>query len=152
MSHFILGLLAQREKRYEAALTSYRRAEEAKQLRRSAIVRDLHANMGECLAHLGREAEAERELLREIEILPYSRKGRQVLAMLYQSQGRTREARTVLGGLIAAEPRPTAETYWTVVHTFVVLGDHGAARHWAAEARARFPGDPRFRGGPPVSR
>jgi tetratricopeptide (TPR) repeat protein len=148
MSHFILGLLAQREERYEEALASYRRAEEAKRLRKSAILRDLHANMGECLAHLGREAEAERELLKELEILPYSRKGRQVLAMLYRSQGRTREARAVLGGLVEAEPNPTADTYWTVVLTFSMLDDREAARHWAARARQLFPKDPRFRAGP----
>jgi tetratricopeptide (TPR) repeat protein len=148
MSHFILGVLAEREKRYEEALASFRRAEEAKRLRKQAILRDLHANIGECLAHLGREAEAERELRKEIEILPYSRKGRQVLAMLYQSQGRTAEARSVLAGLIEAEPNPTADSYWTVVFTFSVLGDEQEARRWAARARARFPNDPRFRGRP----
>jgi len=146
MSHFVLGVLAQREKRYGDALASFRRAEEAKRLRKRAILRDLHANIGECLAHLGREVEAERELLKEIEILPASRKGRQVLAMLYQSQGRTAKARQVLVGLVAADPQPTAETYWTVVLTFSILGDEVEARRWAARARRLFPGDPRFRG------
>ena len=59
------------------------------------------------------------------------------LATLYRSQGRDAEARAVLGGLIAAEPRPTADTYWTVVRTFPVLGDVEAARQWAGQARAR---------------
>jgi hypothetical protein len=65
--------------------------------------------------------------------------------MLYRSQGRDAEAREVLAGLVAAEPQPTADTYWTVVRTFTVLGDAPAAREWAARARARFPSDPRFR-------
>jgi hypothetical protein len=33
------------------------------------------------------------------------------------------------------------------VRTFSVLGDLEAARHWSAQARARFPADPRFRKG-----
>jgi hypothetical protein len=64
--------------------------------------------------------------------------------MLYRSQGRDAEARQVLGGLIAAEPRPTADSYWAVVRTFMVLGDVEAAREWAARARTAFPGDRRF--------
>ena len=116
-------------------------------LRRHAIVRNLHANMADCLARLGREAEAEKEFLAEIETIPYTREGRVGLATLYRSQGRDADARAVLGGLIAAEPRPSADSYWTVVRTFSVLGDVEAARHWAGQARARFPSDPRFRPG-----
>jgi hypothetical protein len=65
--------------------------------------------------------------------------------MLYRSQSRDAEAREALAGLVAAQPRPTAETYWTVVRAFSVLGDTAAAREWASRARTRFPGDPRFR-------
>jgi Tfp pilus assembly protein PilF len=101
--------------------------------------------MADCLARLGRTAEAEKEFLAEIETIPYSREGRVGLATLYRSQGRDAEARAVLGGLIAAERSPTAEHYWTVVRTFAVLGDLEAARQWAEKAHARFPADPRFR-------
>jgi arylsulfatase A-like enzyme/Tfp pilus assembly protein PilF len=147
MSHFILGEVARKQGRYEDALRSFRKAEEVVRLRRNAIVRNLHANMGDCLARLGREAEAEKEFLAEIETIPYSREGRVGLATLYRAQGRDAEARTILGGLAAAEPNPTADTYWTIVRTFSVLGDVEAARHWAGQARARFPSDPRFRPG-----
>ena len=70
------------------------------------------------------------------------------LATLYRSQGRDAEARQVLGGLIAAEQRPSADSYWTVVRTLLVLGDGQAAREWAARARAAFPADARFRARP----
>ena len=50
----------------------------------------------------------------------------------------------MLGGLVAAQPQPTADTYCTVVHAFTVLGDAAAAREWTQKARARFPGDARF--------
>jgi arylsulfatase A-like enzyme/tetratricopeptide (TPR) repeat protein len=145
MSHFVLGDVARQQGRYEDALRSYRKAEEAVRLRRHAIVRNLHANMADCLARLGREPEAEKEFLKEIETIPYTREGRVGLATLYRSQGRDAEARAVLAGLIAAEPRPSADSYWTVVRAFSVLGDVEAARHWAGQARARFPSDPRFR-------
>jgi hypothetical protein len=48
-------------------------------------------------------------------------------------------------GLVAARPKPDAETYSTVVRTFALLGDDAAARAWTARARAKFPGDSRFR-------
>jgi tetratricopeptide (TPR) repeat protein len=146
MSHFVLGVVAQRAGRYEEALAEYQQAEQHKRRRRTAVVRNLHANMADCLARLGREAEAEREFRAEIETIPSSREGRVGLATLYRSQGRDAEAREVLGGLIAAEPRATADSYWTVVRTFRVLGDGEAAQVWAARARAAFPADARFRG------
>jgi tetratricopeptide (TPR) repeat protein len=123
MSHFVLGVVAQRAGRYEEALAEYQQAEQHKRRRRTAVVRNLHANMADCLARLGREAEAEREFRAEIETIPSSREGRVGLATLYRSQGRDAEAREVLGGLIAAEPRATADSYWTVVRTFRVLGE-----------------------------
>ena len=77
--------------------------------------------------------------------MPWSSDGRIGLAMLYRSQGRDAEARAALSGLVAAQQRPTAETYWTVVRTFSVLGDAAAAREWSSRARSKFPGDARFR-------
>lgn len=144
MSHFVLGIVARRQGRYAEALGSFQRAEKAKSRRKHGVIRDLHAHMGDCLAMLERFPEAEREFLREIEIIPSSHKGRTGLAMLYRALGRNEEARSVLAGLVAAEPRPTADTYWTVVETLRTLGDP-AAREWAMRARAVFPSDPRFR-------
>jgi tetratricopeptide (TPR) repeat protein len=144
-SHFVVGVAAQRAGRCPEALASFERAAELKRLRPNAVLRDLHANTADCLARLGREKEAEREFLAEIDAIPSSPKGRVGLAVLYFSQGRDREARLVLTGLIDATPEPTAATYWTVVQTFRVLGDGAAARQWAARARERFPADARFR-------
>ena len=145
MSHFILGVVAQRAGRYEEAVGHFRRAVDAKSLQTRMRVRNLHANMADCLARLGREAEAEQEFRAEIESIPSSEAGRVGLAMLYRSQGRDEEARSVLGGLVSALPKPTADAYWTVVKTFSILGDGPAAKEWAARGRAQFPGDRRFR-------
>jgi tetratricopeptide (TPR) repeat protein len=145
MSHFVLGVAAQRGGRYAEALASFREAERLKERVHHAVVRSLHSNMADCLARLGREAEAEQEFRAEIEAIPSSHEGRVGLAMLYRSQSRDAEARDVLGGLVAAQPRPSADSYWTVVHTFRVLGDVEAAQQWLVRARAEFPADSRFR-------
>jgi choline-sulfatase len=145
MSHFILGVLAQKAGRYDEALGSFRKAEEIQKRQKGTLVRSLHANIGDCLARLGNEAEAEQEFRTEIKILPATREGRVGLATLYRSQRRDDEARAVLAGLVTAESPPSAETYWTVVHALSVLGDMEGARLFAGRAQARFPSDPRFR-------
>ena len=143
MSRFILGVVARSAGRCEEAVAEFRRAESAKNRQKRVVVRSLHAQMGDCLARLGRDAEAEREFLAELAAIPQSEDARVGLAMLYRSQGRDAEARASLAALVAAAPRP--ETYLKVVQTASVLGDAEAARTFATEARARFPGDARFR-------
>jgi choline-sulfatase len=145
MSHFVLGTIAHRQGRCDEATSEFRRAIETMKVEPHAVVRNLHAGLADCLARSGHEAEAEREFQAELALIPASQEGRVGLATLYRSQGRDAEARTVLNGLIANAPRPTADTYFDVVRAFSVLGDVDAAREWAARARERFPRDPRFR-------
>jgi tetratricopeptide (TPR) repeat protein len=145
MSHYALGVVAQRRGRYDDALADFRRAEEANRLQQGSVVLDLHSRMADCLARLGREPEAEREFQAEIAAIPWSRNGRVGLAMLYRSQGRDAEARAALEGLVSSTPRAGADVYWTVAKTFSDIGDAQAAREWAARGRSRFPQDPRFR-------
>ena len=47
--------------------------------------------------------------------------------------------------LVTRTRNPTADTYWTIVHTLRVLGDTAAAREWAARGHEKFPEDARFR-------
>lgn len=145
MSHFVLGVVSKQQGSCDAAVVEFQKAIEAKRLEPNSVVRGLHAGLAECLARAGREAEAEREFQTEIETIPWSPEGRVGLAMLYRSQGRDRDARVTLEGLIANTPQASAEVYWTVVRSFTVLGDASAAREWAAKARQKFPTDPRFR-------
>jgi arylsulfatase A-like enzyme/Tfp pilus assembly protein PilF len=144
LSAFVLGEVARRQGRYEQAVAAYRQAIAAQRLRRGLVVRGVHAGLADSLARLGREAEAEKEFLAEIGAIPHSREGRTGLGILYRSQGRDAEARSVLEGVVTANPRAGAEEYWTLVHTLSTLGDVTAAREWARRARARFPGDRRF--------
>jgi tetratricopeptide (TPR) repeat protein len=145
MSLFVLGVVAQRGGRYAEAADAFRRAIEARGRQKGVIVRGLHAGLADCLARLGREAEAEREFLAEIAVIPHSREARVGLALLYRSQGRDGEARDVLAGVVTANPQARADEYFVVVRTLTVLGDVPAAREWATRARALYPADPRFR-------
>ncbi len=145
MSHFTLGVVERRAGRFEEALAAFRRAAEENALQKGSVVMSLHASMADCLARLGREKEAEQEFLAEIETSPWSREGRVGLAMLYRSQARDAAARSVLEGVVSADPRASADSYLTVMKTLSLLGDVEAARVWAARARSKYPGDPRFR-------
>jgi tetratricopeptide (TPR) repeat protein len=145
VGHVVLGTVARRAGRCEEAIQEYRRAAEAQAGLRGLVVPGVHAGTADCLARLGREAEAEREFQTEIALIPHSPEGRVGLATLYRSQGRDAESRRILEGVVSAHPRPGPEEHWVVVHTFRVLGDEEAARTWAARARSRFPRDARFR-------
>jgi choline-sulfatase len=145
MSHFVRGVVAQRRGQCDVAIPSFERAVEAKRLEPHTVVRSLHAGLADCLARTGRVADAEREFRAELADVPWSPEGRVGLATLYRTQGRDADAREVLAGVVTKLPAPNADAYWTVVHSFTVLGDGEAAREWASKARARFPADPRFR-------
>jgi arylsulfatase A-like enzyme/Tfp pilus assembly protein PilF len=141
----VLGIVSQRAGRCDEALARYRAADEARRRQPGLLMPGLHARMGDCLARQGREPEAERAFLDEIEALPQSPEGRVGLAILYRSQGRDADARDALAGVVTRHPHPGPEEYWTVVRTLTGLGDAEGARQWAAQARERFPADPRFR-------
>jgi tetratricopeptide (TPR) repeat protein len=145
MSLFVLATVERRAGRYEAAVAEYRKAIESAGRRRGLVVRGLHAGLADCLARLGREAEAESEFRREIALIPYSREARVGLGLLMRSQGRDAEAREALAGIVTANPRAGADEYVLVVRTLQTLGDEEAARDWARRGRALHPADPRLR-------
>lgn len=145
MSHFVLGVVAQREGRCPDAIAAFRRAIDAKRAEPGAVVRNLHAGLADCLARAGQAADAEREFQAEIAAVPSSPEGRIGLANLYRSQGRDAEARTALAGIVTTLPQPNADAYWMVVRALTAQRDPVAAREWSAKARALFPADRRFR-------
>jgi len=145
MSRFLLGVIARQRGRCDEAIGHFEGAIEGKRLEPHAVVRTLHSALADCLARAGREADAEREYKAELAAIVDSAEARVGLATLYKSQGRAADARAVMADLVARTPQPTADTYWTVVHTLTVLGDTNGAREWAARGREKFPRDPRFR-------
>ncbi len=145
MSEYLLGVIAQQRSKCNEAVGHFERAIEGKRVEPHAVVRNLHAGLADCLARMGREADAEGEFKAELAVIPDSPEARLGLATLYKSQGRQAEARTVLTELVASTRNPNADTYWTVVRGLTVLGDATAAREWTARGRQRFPQDPRFK-------
>lgn len=144
VAHYVLAVVAQRAGLCEEAVAEFQSAAAAQRLHKGLVVPGLHSGLGDCLARAGREIDAEKEFRAEIDALPYTIDGRVGLAALYRSQGRDAEARSVVEGVVTANPRAGAMEYETVVRTFSVLGDAAAARAWAARAHARFPADARF--------
>jgi choline-sulfatase len=145
MSHFLLGVIARQHARCDEAIGHFERAIEAKRLEPHVVVRSLHAELGDCLARTGRDADAEREFKAELAAISDSAEALIGLATLYKAQGRAGEAHTAIAELVTRTQDPTADTYWTVVHTLRVLGDTVAAREWAERGREKFPKDSRFR-------
>ena len=145
MSHFVIGVAAQRQGRCPEAIAAFRRAIDAKRAEPHAVVRNLHAGLADCLARTGRTADAEREFQAEIADVPWSPEGRVGLANLYRSQGRDADARAALAGIVTSLGQPTADAYWIVVRALTAQQDTVAAREWSAKARALFPTDRRFR-------
>jgi arylsulfatase A-like enzyme/Tfp pilus assembly protein PilF len=145
MSRFVLATAERRAGRYLQAAEEYRRTIELASRQKGFIVRGLHAGLADCLARLGREAEAEAEFREEIALIPYSREARVGLGLLLRSQGRDDEAREALAGIVTANPRAGADEYVVVARTLATLGDRDAARDWARRGRALYPADPRLR-------
>lgn len=145
MSHYALGLAAVRRGDFVNAEARFRTAIERSASDSGETFANLHASLADCLARMGREAEAEAEFKKEIAILPASRPGRIGLTMLLRSQGRDDEARAAIGGLVEGNPTAGAEEFETVIRTLQGLGDAEGASVWSGRARARYPKDPRFR-------
>lgn len=145
MSRFVLATAARRAGRCEEAAVEYRRALESAGRQKGLVFRGLHAGLADCLARLGREAEAETEFRQEIAAIPYSREARVGLGVLLRSQGRDAEARDVLAGIVTANLRAGADEYVVVARTLAGLGDIPAAREWAQRGRSLYPADPRLR-------
>lgn len=72
MSDFLLGVIAQERGQCAEAIGHFERAIVGKRLEPRAIVRNLHAGLGFCLAQTGRPVEAEREFREELKAIPDS--------------------------------------------------------------------------------
>ena len=145
MSHYVLGVTAARRGDLPTAETRFRSAIERSASDSGRIFANLHASLADCLARMGREAEAEAEFRREIETIPTSRSGRVGLTLLLRSQGRDEEARSIIGGLVEENPSANADDFEIVIRTLEGLGDAPGAASWKSRARARYSKDPRFR-------
>jgi choline-sulfatase len=129
----------------EEGLALYRKADALRRARGLHELPGLHSGAGDCLARLGRLAEAEREMRAEVLAFPGSVEARVRLAALYRVLGRRSDARSVLLDLATANVQADPEAYATILGALQDLGDATAAGEWARRAHSLFPADPRFK-------
>jgi tetratricopeptide (TPR) repeat protein len=103
----------------------------------------LHWARGDLLARLGRNAEAEREFLAEIQGFPHDTRPYASLALLYASEGRGPEAVGILRRMVEAEGSPAA--YAEAVKTLRILGDSAGAAVLLRHALTAHPGSRELR-------
>ncbi len=135
---YIEGALHHARGEYAAAIPPLRRAAE-QAAARHVTLRDLRFTLGDALAREGRDAEAEREFLGELEAFPENSRARASLALLYQAQGRAADARRAVADLV--EITPTPESFQLAVRTLAIAGDRDEAAAVLSRGLGRFPGD-----------
>lgn len=112
---------------------------------KSAPPAGLHFIRGDVYARTGRNAEAETEFLRELEVYPQTVSTWTSLALLYASQNRLSDVRKAVEQMTVAYPAP--EAYLSAIQTLSIVGDREGAAHWKREGVKRFPADRRFQKG-----
>jgi choline-sulfatase len=145
-AHFVLGTAEHKAGKYKEALASFQKALAVKG--KGQVVPRLHANIGDCLARLGRPDEAEKEFLAEMEGNPAGPEAYLGLALLLRKkQGHEDEARRALEQWLIAVPHASSEHYWLLIRMFLFMNDTESARTWSKIAHEAFPSDTHFRGG-----
>jgi len=120
------------------ALEELEKARRPRGSEETVAFQNLNYLRGDCLARMGREAEAEEAFREEIKRFPTNPAARASLAMLYASQGREADARGALGALVADVATPDA--YFAAIRTYEVLGDPGTANELKRDLQRKFPG------------
>ena len=104
-------------------------------------IHELRFYLGDTLANLGREREAEAALRDEVKLFPQNTRAQTSLAALYRAGGRFADAERVLDTLVRTSPTP--EAYAMAIRAWRVFGERARAEALRAEAQKRF--GPRFR-------
>jgi Flp pilus assembly protein TadD len=136
--HLILGRVAHDRHDYAGALVELTLAARPHEAEGSVPLQNLSFLRGDCLARLGRDAEAEEAFLKEVRDYPGNPSPRTALALLYASQGREAEARKSLSDLVAQVQTP--EAIFAAIRTYEILGDPRSAAELKARAQRAFPG------------
>jgi arylsulfatase A-like enzyme/predicted Zn-dependent protease len=133
----ILGRVLHDRREYTGALAELDLAARPHAGETAVTLQNLQYLRGDCLARLGREAEAESAFREEMRVFPGNAAPRAALAMLYASQGREAEARQALTDLVRQLRTP--EAYFAASRTYEILGDLVSAAELRMEAKRLFP-------------
>ena len=135
--HLVLARVARDRRDYAGALAELALAARPQETGAGAPLQNLNFLRGDCLARLGRDAEAEAAFLQELHDFPANPSPRTALALLYASQGREDDARRALTELV--EQLRTPDAYFAAARTYEVLGDPRSAESLRQQARRAFP-------------
>jgi choline-sulfatase len=134
----MLGGIERARGNLPAALAYYQRAL-ASSAKSAKPAPGVHAVIGDVLARLNRNEEAEREFRLEIAQNPSSPDAYASLVMLLAVEHRLDEATKLIFDVIKAAPQP--HTYTVVAETLTAIGDDRGALFWAFQGQQKFPGD-----------
>ena len=139
MSTFVAGRQAYAAGRYEEALASFEKASATLEQNQRTL-EGVHWYLGDTLARLGRDTEAEKAFRDELRAYPRSIPSYTSLATLFHASGRLEASKETLDDLVATVPTP--EGYDAAARVWVSVGDPTSAAALRTDARARFRGDP----------
>ncbi|NOT25556.1 MAG: sulfatase-like hydrolase/transferase [Acidobacteria bacterium] len=139
MSTFVEGREAYSAGRYEDALAAFEKTSQALAQNRRTL-ESVYWYLGDTLARLGREADAEKAFRDELRAFPRHISGYTSLATLYHASGRAEAIKETLDDLVSTVPTP--EGYDAAARVWLSVGDPTSAAALRTDARARFRGDP----------
>lgn len=139
MTSYVAGRLDYARGEYETALASFDVAARTLNENERAL-EGVHWYLGDTLARLDREAEAEKAFREELRAFPRQIRAYSSLAMLYHASGRPDAVKETLDALLLAAPTP--EGYDAAARLWVTVGDPAYAAALRTDARTKFRGDP----------
>ncbi|MBI1875414.1 MAG: sulfatase-like hydrolase/transferase [Acidobacteria bacterium] len=131
MPIYVQALLLHVEGKYAEALPLFE--ETLRQLGSQTVtLTELHFYVGDTLARLGRNREAEAQFRQELNLFPQNTRAWASLAMLYRSTGRDAEVAQVMARLVTNVP--TVEGYTLAEHLWTMFGEPSRAQQIRALA------------------
>jgi tetratricopeptide (TPR) repeat protein len=139
MTSYVAGRLDHAQGEYEQALTSFEAAAGALD-ENARVLEGVHWYLGDTLARLDREANAEKAFREELRAFPRQIRAYSSLVMLYHATGRPDAVKETLDALVVAAPTP--EGYDAAARLWVTVGDPAHAAALRTDARTRFVATP----------
>jgi len=110
LAPFVEAMLSHGQGHYEEALPAFEEAIADLEQKGGPPLADLHFYAADTLLHLDRRADAEHELLKELDAFPNNARARSALVEIYQDDGRIAEAANVIADAIRISPTPDGYT------------------------------------------
>lgn len=132
---FLAARIAAAQRDYPRTLQLLDDVSRARAATGASLPSRFHYVAGDALARMNRQAEAERELEREIVEEPDDARAYADLSLLQMISGRRDAAHATLERLAATHPK--AEICLDIAHQLEMFGDAGSAERWRQRARVR---------------